>query len=150
MLGILYCTPLCDTSCLNVREYPFHTVTEFCLPMLAHLLRQKYLDFFVSKDHLVMPGAPLIPIDALGNLDTSTLFTSAGDFPIYATTLNGDDVREINFPKAGFIIIGSEGKGIGDEIISFAQKKISIPSFSKAESLNAAVAAGIICYELRK
>ena len=82
--------------------------------------------------------------------DLKTLFTSAGDFPIYATTLNGDDVREINFPKAGFIIIGSEGKGIGDEIISFAQKKISIPSFSKAESLNAAVAAGIICYELRK
>lgn len=46
--------------------------------MLAHELRQKYLDFFVSKEHLVLPGAPLIPIDALGTLDNSTLFTSAG------------------------------------------------------------------------
>lgn len=46
--------------------------------MLAHQLRQKYLDFFVSKEHLVLPGAPLVPVDALGNLDTSTLFTSAG------------------------------------------------------------------------
>ncbi len=46
--------------------------------MLAHQLRQKYLDFFVSKEHLVLPGAPLVPVDALGALDTSTLFTSAG------------------------------------------------------------------------
>lgn len=46
--------------------------------MLAHELRQKYLDFFKSKEHLLLPGAPLIPIDALGTLDTSTLFTSAG------------------------------------------------------------------------
>lgn len=82
--------------------------------------------------------------------DLKTLFTSAEEFPIYAATLNGDDVRKIDFPKAGFIVIGSEGKGISDELLSFATQKISIPSFSKAESLNAAIAAGIICYELRK
>jgi alanyl-tRNA synthetase len=46
--------------------------------MRASELRQKYIEFFVSKGHLHLPGSPLIPIDILGNRDTSTLFTSAG------------------------------------------------------------------------
>ncbi len=46
--------------------------------MLAHEIRQKYIEFFQSRGHLHLPGAPLTPVDALGNPDTSTLFTSAG------------------------------------------------------------------------
>ena len=46
--------------------------------MLARELRQAYIDFFKERDHLHLPGAPLIPQDALGRADTSTLFTSAG------------------------------------------------------------------------
>ena len=46
--------------------------------MLAHEIRQKYIEFFQSRGHLHLPGAPLTPIDALGTPDTSTLFTSAG------------------------------------------------------------------------
>ncbi len=46
--------------------------------LTAHELRQKYIEFFQSKGHLMLPGSPLTPIDALGNPDTSTLFTTAG------------------------------------------------------------------------
>jgi alanyl-tRNA synthetase len=46
--------------------------------MLAHELRQKYIEFFESKGHLHLPGSPLVPINALGTPDNSTLFTSAG------------------------------------------------------------------------
>ena len=46
--------------------------------MLANELRQRYIDFFTGKAHKYLPGAPLIPVDALGNADNSTLFTSAG------------------------------------------------------------------------
>lgn len=46
--------------------------------MRAHEIRQKYIEFFQSKAHLYLPGAPLIPIDAEGVEDRSTLFTSAG------------------------------------------------------------------------
>jgi len=46
--------------------------------MLANELRQAYINFFVDRGHLHLPSAPLIPIDALGVEDTSTLFTSAG------------------------------------------------------------------------
>ncbi len=46
--------------------------------MKASELRQKYIQFYESKGHLHLPGSPLPPVDALGNPDTSTLFTSAG------------------------------------------------------------------------
>ena len=46
--------------------------------MLANELRQKYLEFFAQRGHVNLPSAPLIPIDALGTEDKSTLFTSAG------------------------------------------------------------------------
>ena len=46
--------------------------------MQAHEIRQKYLDFFTQRGHLQLPSASLIPVDALGNPDTSTLFTGSG------------------------------------------------------------------------
>ncbi len=46
--------------------------------MLARELRQKYLDFFLERGHLQLPSASLVPIDTLGNLDESTLFTGSG------------------------------------------------------------------------
>jgi alanyl-tRNA synthetase len=46
--------------------------------MLAHEIRQKYLEFFQERGHLYLPGAPLAPVDALGNPDNSTLFTGSG------------------------------------------------------------------------
>lgn len=40
-------------------------------------LRQTYLDFFKSKDHAVIPGAPLVPEN-----DPTVLFTTAGMHPL--------------------------------------------------------------------
>ena len=42
------------------------------------------------------------------------------------------------------IIIGNESKGISDELLQIADKKITIPKIGEAESLNAAIATGII------
>jgi len=50
----------------------------FYVPMNVSELREKYLDFFVSRDHLRVPSASLVPIDATGRLDESLLFTGAG------------------------------------------------------------------------
>ncbi len=46
--------------------------------MQAHVLRRAYIEFFKERGHLHLPGAPLIPIDVLGHLDESTLFTGSG------------------------------------------------------------------------
>ncbi|MDO8240945.1 MAG: alanine--tRNA ligase [Candidatus Moranbacteria bacterium] len=46
--------------------------------MTAQELRQKYLDFFKSKGHTIIPSASLVPRET----DTSTLFTTAGMHPL--------------------------------------------------------------------
>jgi alanyl-tRNA synthetase len=46
--------------------------------MTANELRSKYLEFFASKGHAIIPSASLIPRDT----DASTLFTTAGMHPL--------------------------------------------------------------------
>lgn len=70
------------------------------------------------------------------------------NIPIYAAMLNGDDVTAMQKIKKGIIIIGNESKGISDEVLKLVNKKITIPQKGKAESLNAAVATGIILSHL--
>ncbi len=48
------------------------------------------------------------------------------------------------------LVIGNESRGISQSVISLATDKISVPMYGRAESLNAAVAAGILIYKIRK
>ena len=67
-----------------------------------------------------------------------------GDVTIYATALDGKDVTAMKKIQEGILIIGNESKGIQPSILKLANTKITIPKKGKAESLNAAMAAGII------
>lgn len=63
---------------------------------------------------------------------------------IYAATLGGQDITEMEKIKEGIILIGNESKGISKELLHVADTTITIPKKGNAESLNAAVATGII------
>jgi RNA methyltransferase, TrmH family len=67
---------------------------------------------------------------------------------IYATALAGQDITTMKKIKEGIIVFGNEAKGISPEIMKLANEKITIPQKGRAESLNAAVAAGIILSHL--
>jgi TrmH family RNA methyltransferase len=67
---------------------------------------------------------------------------------IYASTLNGRDITKMEKLNEGIIVIGNESKGISDEIGKLSNVQITIPGKGKAESLNAAVATGIILSHL--
>ena len=63
---------------------------------------------------------------------------------IYAAALNGKKVSDLKGLKEGIIVIGNESKGISEEIMQLCTERITIPKTGAAESLNAAVATGII------
>jgi TrmH family RNA methyltransferase len=66
-------------------------------------------------------------------------------YSIYSTELyNSVDIRKVSFSKRSVIVIGSESHGVSPEVSVLAEKKICIPQFGKAESLNAAMACGIV------
>jgi RNA methyltransferase, TrmH family len=64
--------------------------------------------------------------------------------PKYAAALDGVSIFEIGRINTGILIIGNESKGISPEVMQLANTKITIPNRGEAESLNAAVATGII------
>jgi TrmH family RNA methyltransferase len=67
---------------------------------------------------------------------------------IYAAALNGNDITNMPPVEEGVIIIGNESKGISEALLQLADEKITIFKRGKAESLNAAVASGIILSHL--
>ncbi|MGZ8516991.1 MAG: TrmH family RNA methyltransferase [Chitinophagaceae bacterium] len=66
------------------------------------------------------------------------------DVFIYATALEGQNVTAMKKISEGLIVIGNESKGISPGILELVDVKITIPRVGNAESLNAAVATGII------
>jgi RNA methyltransferase, TrmH family len=64
----------------------------------------------------------------------------------YAAVLGGNDVKSLGKITQGIIIIGNESKGISTDIVALADERITIQRIGEAESLNAAVAAGIILF----
>ena len=70
------------------------------------------------------------------------------DIRKYAAVLNGRDITKMEKINEGIIIIGNESKGISVEILNLSNVQITIPGKGNAESLNAAVATGIILSHL--
>jgi len=61
----------------------------------------------------------------------------------------GEKLFTIQFPKRSVIIIGNEGAGISPALIEKTQK-VTIPLWSGVESLNAATAAALVLYEMKR
>ena len=79
------------------------------------------------------------------------LYASLNDFidkfsdkPLLAATLDGEAISQIGSVKEGMLMIGNESKGITASLLHRATRKLKIPGIGGAESLNAAVATGIL------
>ena len=68
---------------------------------------------------------------------------------IYSASLEGKDVKSFGKLKEGILIIGNEANGVSDGVMEMVNEKINIPRIGEAESLNAAVATGIIISHLK-
>ncbi len=84
----------------------------------------------------------------LGELDA--LLKGAG-IPLYATALREDtvDVRDAGLAGCA-VVIGSEGRGVSQEVLTLCEKTIKIPMSPRCESLNAAVAAAVVLWEMAR
>lgn len=72
-------------------------------------------------------------------------------YKIYGTDVtNGVDLKNIDFSLKTGIIMGNEGQGMKKELKEYCDNMINIPISSECESLNVAVAASIIFYEMNR
>jgi TrmH family RNA methyltransferase len=70
--------------------------------------------------------------------------------PVLGCDLSGDDVHSLNPGRNAVVVIGSEGRGLSPAVAAMVTQRVTIPRFGGAESLNAAVAAAIVCDNLRR
>lgn len=86
--------------------------------------------------------------------DLTDFLQQQSHFPIYGTFLEGEDIYSASLAHNGFIVMGSEGKGIGSETEKLINKKLFIPNYPEgrttSESLNVATATAITCAEFRR
>ncbi len=68
--------------------------------------------------------------------------------PLYGAALRDDtvDARSVDYSRAA-LAIGSEGRGLTQEVLALCDKTIRIPMSERCESLNAAIAASILLWE---
>ena len=74
------------------------------------------------------------------------------ELPVFGADLSGESIYNLDPPPAGILVIGSEGPGIRPDTRERVTRWLTIPPAPnrQAESLNAAVAAGILCSALRR
>ena len=70
--------------------------------------------------------------------------------PVLGCDLAGENVHALKPLRHAVIVIGSEGRGLSAAVAARLTGRITIPKFGGAESLNAAVAAAIVCDNLRR
>ena len=71
-------------------------------------------------------------------------FLSRQELPIFGASMDGHDVHQVDFGTRGLIVIGNESNGISADTARWIKHKITIPRLGGAESLNAAIATGIV------
>lgn len=86
-----------------------------------------------------------------GNLKEIIIDLKNKGYKIYGTDVtSGVDLKNVDFSLKTGIIMGNEGQGMKKELKEYCDNMINIPISSECESLNVAVAASIIFYEINR
>lgn len=108
-------------------------------PDCADLFAQKVIN--ASMGSFARVAAHTVPLaDAL----------AGAGVPVLGCDLAGDDVHALPPRRDAVIVVGSEGRGLSPAVAARLTGRVTIPKFGGAESLNAAVAAAIVCDNLRR
>ncbi|CAN5212150.1 RNA methyltransferase [soil metagenome] len=75
--------------------------------------------------------------------DLEALLKAHTHIPVFAADMDGESLYTTALPAEGILLVGSESHGVSPTLLPYT-RPITIPRFGGAESLNAAMATGII------
>ncbi len=79
---------------------------------------------------------------------------AAQRLPVYGTFLEGKNIYDTELTPTGIVVMGNEGRGITDAVARTVTQKLFIPPYPAdrrgSESLNVAMATGVVCAEFRR
>ena len=93
-----------------------------------------------------------VPVSVTDDLPGMLKELRARGYVVIASSLHGEPFYE-GAPRGAekfALVIGNEARGVSDKVMNLADVRLKLPMRGGAESLNAAVAAGIMMYELMR
>ena len=115
------------------------------------LLSSACADLYSAKTLRATMGSVFrVPVRRVDDLPAALEELKARGYAIVATELGGADFYAHCPHENAVLVIGSEGQGISAEVRAVATHHLALPMRGGAESLNAAVAAGIMIYEMAR
>ena len=92
-----------------------------------------------------------LPVYAAQVMSTALKTLQARGYAVVVSALDGQPFYDAVLPKGKVVlVIGSEAHGASEDVKTLADLRLKLPMRGGAESLNAAVAAGIMMYEITK
>ena len=89
-----------------------------------------------------------IPVAKVANLRSALYYFRDSEFQIVACSEKAeDDMYDVNLRKASVLVMGSEGSGISEPVLSLCTVGARIPMSGETGSLNVSVAAALIMFE---
>jgi len=95
-------------------------------------------------------AAHYVPLATVTNMNREIEFLKKEGFWVYGASMNGQAVYKTVFPKRTVLVMGNEGKGIGQLTQKLCDHMVTIPMTGHIDSLNVSVATGILLYEVRR
>ena len=90
-----------------------------------------------------------VPVARVANLRTALYYFRDSEFQIVAASEKAEDeMYDVNFRKATAIVMGSEGSGISEPVLSLCTVGARIPMVGETGSLNVSVAAALMMFEV--
>jgi TrmH family RNA methyltransferase len=74
---------------------------------------------------------------------------AARDVVLWGAELGGTDVAQLRAPARLALVVGNEGGGLSPHVRDALAQRVTLPIRPVVESLNVAVAAGILLHQLR-
>ncbi|MGH8019463.1 MAG: TrmH family RNA methyltransferase [Opitutaceae bacterium] len=91
-----------------------------------------------------------LPIAIAEGLSPTLKRLRLAGFSAVGATLDGEDLRAFPWPERCVLVIGNEANGIRSSLAASLDRRVRIPSYGRAESLNAAVAAALLTADWRQ
>lgn len=88
---------------------------------------------------------------AVHYLDLAAFLAEHATLASYGAFLGGADVHAEAFdPRGGLIVVGNEAHGIAPSLAPMIRRRVTIPRYGRAESLNAGLATAVLLDNLRR
>jgi TrmH family RNA methyltransferase len=124
--------------------------TAHALGALATIALSGTVDLWNAKVIRSAMGAHFTHLAMDATWDELTAFLERTQMELWAAAADGQSVRDVTRPWRVALALGNEGAGVSQGVAASARRRVGIPLAGGAESLNVAVAAGILLYTMSR